>query len=134
MSSSFQPYDVVVAGAGISGLTCAWALHRAGHSVLVLEAGEDVGGCISTIRRDGCVADGGPQTFAASATFLDFVTTVGIGDKIQRAKAGSPFVYAHGRLEPLPTSLGSFVASPLLSPLAKLRLLAEPFVGARTSN
>lgn len=134
MSSSFQPYDVVVAGAGISGLTCAWALRHSGLRVMVLEAGEDVGGCISTVRRDGCIADGGPQTFVATPALMDVVAGLGLDDKVQHAKIGAPFFFAHGRLEPAPTSPGAFIASPLLSPVAKLRLLAEPFIGARASS
>ena len=133
-SSSFQPYDVVVAGAGISGLTCAWALRHSGLRVMVLEAGEDVGGCISTVRRDGCIADGGPQTFVATPALMDVVAGLGLDDKVQHAKIGAPFFFAHGRLEPAPTSPGAFIASPLLSPVAKLRLLAEPFIGARASS
>jgi protoporphyrinogen/coproporphyrinogen III oxidase len=134
MSPSFQPYDVVVAGAGISGLTCAWSLRQAGMRVLVLESGDDVGGCISTVRRDGCIADGGPQSFAASPALAGLASSLGIESKLQRAKAGVPYFFSHGRLEPAPTSPGTFIASPLLSPGAKLRLLAEPFVGARLSD
>jgi len=134
MSSSFQPYDVVVAGAGISGLTCAWALRRAGLRVMVLEASEDVGGCISTARRDGSIADGGPQTFVATPPMMDVVAGLGLDDKVRRSKTGSAFFFAHGRLEPAPMSPGTFFASPLLSPAAKLRLLAEPLIGVRASS
>lgn len=134
MTPAFQPYDVVVAGAGISGLTCAWSLRRAGLRILVLEAGDDVGGCISTVRRDGCIADGGPQTFAATPDFFDLIAALALDDKVLRARSGAPYFYSFGRLEPAPTSPGSFFASPLLSPGAKLRLLAEPFIGARVSD
>ncbi|MET7618157.1 NAD(P)/FAD-dependent oxidoreductase [Streptomyces sp. NPDC005408] len=48
--------DVVVIGAGISGLACATRLHEAGLRVTVLEARERVGGRIRTHRP----ADGGP--------------------------------------------------------------------------
>jgi phytoene dehydrogenase-like protein len=41
-------YDCIVIGAGHNGLTCAAYLARAGRSVLVLEAGERVGGAAGT--------------------------------------------------------------------------------------
>jgi oxygen-dependent protoporphyrinogen oxidase len=134
MTPAFEPYDAVVAGAGISGLTCARALKGAGLHVLLLEAGDDAGGCISSVRRDACTADGGPQTFAGVPAFMDLVAALGLDHKLQRAKAGTPFFFSRGRLEPAPTSPGTFFASPLLSPAAKLRLLAEPFIGARVSG
>ncbi|HVS77885.1 MAG TPA: NAD(P)/FAD-dependent oxidoreductase, partial [Steroidobacteraceae bacterium] len=45
---SASRYDCIVIGAGHNGLTCAAYLARAGRSVLVLEAGEHVGGAART--------------------------------------------------------------------------------------
>ena len=53
--------DVVVIGAGLAGLRCAAELVSAGHEVLVLEAGDDVGGRIRTERIDGYQVDRGFQ-------------------------------------------------------------------------
>lgn len=57
---------VIVAGAGIAGLSCAWELVRRGHDVTVLEASGRTGGHILTIRDgldDGLYADGGAEHF-----------------------------------------------------------------------
>ncbi|HET9343584.1 MAG TPA: protoporphyrinogen oxidase [Candidatus Eremiobacteraceae bacterium] len=134
MTPAFVPYDVAIAGAGITGLTCAVSLRRAGLRTCVLEAGDRVGGCISSVHRDGCIADGGPQTFAASPQFTRLLSALSLDDKLLRARTGTPWFFAHGRLERAPTSPPAFLASPLLSPAAKLRLLAEPLIGARSSD
>ncbi len=53
--------DVVVVGAGLAGLWCARVLERAGRSVLVVDAGDDVGGRIRTDAVDGFLVDRGFQ-------------------------------------------------------------------------
>ena len=52
-------YDVVVIGAGISGLVCAVDLARAGLSVLVLEQHYQPGGLTSTFKRKGFLFEAG---------------------------------------------------------------------------
>jgi hypothetical protein len=61
-----SPKRVIVAGAGIGGLSCAWELVRRGHDVVVLEAAARTGGHVFTVRDgldDGLYADGGAEHF-----------------------------------------------------------------------
>jgi len=60
------PRKVIVAGAGIGGLSCAWELVRRGHEVVVLEASGRTGGHVFTFREgldDGLYADAGAEHF-----------------------------------------------------------------------
>jgi phytoene dehydrogenase-like protein len=53
--------DVVVVGAGLAGLRCAARLRELGQDVLVLEAGDQVGGRVRTDLVDGFRCDRGFQ-------------------------------------------------------------------------
>jgi monoamine oxidase len=61
-----QPKKIIVAGAGIGGLSCAWELVRRGHDVTVVEASARTGGHVFTFRDgldDGLYADAGAEQF-----------------------------------------------------------------------
>ena len=53
---------VAVIGAGITGLTAAFYLKRRGVPVTVYEASGRVGGAIQSVRKDGFLAEFGPNT------------------------------------------------------------------------
>jgi phytoene dehydrogenase-like protein len=55
--------DVVVVGAGLAGLRAAGLLQRSGAEVLVLEAGDRIGGRVATDTVDGFVLDRGFQLY-----------------------------------------------------------------------
>ncbi len=57
---------VIVAGAGISGLCCAYELMKKGHEVVVLEASGRYGGAVLSVHdglADGLYADFGAENF-----------------------------------------------------------------------
>ena len=54
-------HDVIIVGAGLSGLSAAVHLHRQGRKVLILEASDRVGGRVKTDSVDGFILDRGFQ-------------------------------------------------------------------------
>ena len=54
-------HDVIIIGAGLSGLAAAVHLHRQGRKVLVLEASDRAGGRIKTDSHEGFLLDRGFQ-------------------------------------------------------------------------
>jgi phytoene dehydrogenase-like protein len=71
-------YDTIVAGGGIAGLTASAFLAKSGHSVLLLEKGEKVGGCINSFERDGFVFDGGIRATENSGVLFPMLRQLGI--------------------------------------------------------
>ncbi len=123
---------VGVLGAGIAGLTAAYHLQQQGVSVQVLEASGHVGGVIQSERRDGFLVEHGPNSIRSSAPALEhIVQDLGLADERVWANdaADTRYVVRDGQPTPLPRSVGAFLSTDLFSTRAKLRLLAEPFIG-----
>lgn len=67
------PKRILVAGAGLAGLSAAYELHRAGHDVTVIEARERPGGRVLTLREpftEGLYAEAGAETFGDTHTYV----------------------------------------------------------------
>lgn len=62
MNQETEIYDVIVAGAGMGGLSAGALLAKAGYSVLLLEAGHVAGGCSSSYYRKGYIFESGATT------------------------------------------------------------------------
>jgi oxygen-dependent protoporphyrinogen oxidase len=112
-----------VVGAGLSGLTAAYRLTRAGWDVTVFESEPRVGGRVETIERDGYVID-----TAATAVGGSYHAYVALAAELGVTIVPAPpytGIVRDGRLHLLRMDqmLRAGLRTKLLSPTAKLRAL-----------
>jgi len=103
-------HDIIIIGAGISGLALAFYCARAGLSVLVIEKGEQAGGILHTRHfrdgtRDFWLELGAHTCYNSYQHLLEIVEQCGLADRmLPRAKV--PFkVYANGQLKSISSCL-----------------------------
>jgi oxygen-dependent protoporphyrinogen oxidase len=119
--------EVIVVGAGVSGLALAWQLRRRGVRARVLEAADRPGGKIRSQSSDGFLCEWGPAGFSTHAPAVrELVSALGLEKKLLPAAGTRRRGVRVGRAAlAVPHSLGGLVASRLLSPTEKLRVLAD---------
>ncbi len=124
---SSAPLTIVV-GAGISGLTCTYALKESGQNVLLLEASARPGGVIESVNENGFLFELGPQSFSGTLPLFQLCEELGIADQLVEAPHGAPrYIFLDGKFVPVPFSPGAFLSSSLLSWRTKLSILTEVF-------
>lgn len=123
---------VVIIGAGISGLACAFRLKQSGILPLVLEAGDRPGGVIETMRRDGFLFEAGPQCPRFPPSVWSLLRDLNLESEFL---PGNPkakrYIFRNGRLHRAPFSPLDLLTTTLLSFASKFRILTEVF---RTSR
>jgi oxygen-dependent protoporphyrinogen oxidase len=120
----------LVAGAGISGLACAFDLARAGAEVSVLDPADRAGGVVGTDEREGFLFETGPTTIqAGSESFRRLCADLGLAERLIASSPESDerYLFVDGRLRPLPSGPLSFLLSDVLSVRGRLRVCAEAF-------
>ena len=126
--------SVAIIGAGITGLTAAFYLKRRGVAVTVYEGSDRVGGVIQSLRKDGYLAEFGPNTLLeTSPKISQLVRDVGLQSRRldPDPKAGARFVVRYKRPIAMPSSPAGFLTTDLFTFKAKLAVLREPFVSPR---
>ena len=98
-------YDAVIVGAGISGLACAWRLHKHGIRVTLLEGSSRVGGVVGSLSQNGFLFEKGPQSFLGTPAILDLVRELGIESEVVSADPrAARYILRGGRLHRVPLS------------------------------
>jgi oxygen-dependent protoporphyrinogen oxidase len=122
---------VAVVGAGVAGLTAAYRLKRRGIRVVVYEASDRAGGVILTERREGYLAELGPNSLTAGAGALaEVLSQLGLDASRVEAQrdARKRYIVRKSKLVALPTSPSQLLTTRLLSNGAKLAIFGEPLV------
>ena len=108
---------VVIVGGGISGLSTAWYLAKAGIRATIIERQDRLGGVIRTDYIDGCVAEAGPDSFiTVKPAGKELAEELGLGGDLigsndhQRAT----FIWRGGRLVKLPDGTAISMRSTLV--------------------
>jgi oxygen-dependent protoporphyrinogen oxidase len=139
---------VLIVGGGIAGLSAAYGLAESAAArespieCTLVEAAPRLGGKILTEQVGGFVIEGGPDSFLAQKPWgIELCRRLGLADRVigTNQDRRKTYVYSNGRLEHLPeglalgvpTRLGPFLGSGLLSWKGKLRLGAELLIPRR---
>jgi oxygen-dependent protoporphyrinogen oxidase len=116
---------VVIVGGGISGLSAAYDLARAGIPHTLFEKEPRLGGVIDTRSHDGCVLECGPDSFiTAKPEMAALIKELGLGGEIIGSNdfQRTTHILKHGKLVPLPEGVMMIVPTKVM-PMVKSNLL-----------
>lgn len=128
-----QHTDIIILGAGLTGLTCAHYLAKKNSKFIVVDKQSQVGGVIGTIQENGFIYETGPNTGVISQPevadlFDDLKDNMSV--ELANEQAEKRYVLKNRRWEALPSGIISGITTPLFTWGDKLRLLGEPFRAA----
>ena len=126
--------SVAVIGGGITGLTAAFYLKRQGVPVTLYEASDRVGGAIRTVRKDGYLAEFGPNTILETSPRIgELVRDTGLESRRldPDPSAEARYVVRYKRPIEMPAKPLGFLTTPLFALGAKWAVLREPFLPAK---
>lgn len=123
---------IIVIGSGISGLTTAYLLSKKGFEVTILEKNNVVGGSIESVFENGFLFDRGPNSALETTPVIgQLIKELELENELLYAskQANKRYILRDNKLHSLPMSPQGLIRTKLFSGKAKLRLMAEPFIG-----
>ena len=128
--------SIAIVGAGLTGLTAAYRLKQRGSRVVVYEASDRIGGVIKSERRNGYLAELGPNSLSAPAAAVKvLLSELGLTSRQVTAspEARTRYIVRRGRLVRLPMSPAELLTTRLFSNSAKLAIFGEPLIESTDS-
>jgi oxygen-dependent protoporphyrinogen oxidase len=117
--------EVLIIGAGITGLSCAWRLKRLGIETLVVEASKRAGGVIQSERTGGYLIEHGPNSFLPSPETFPLLDESGLSNRVVEGDRHAPRYICINR------SLRKAPLGPMSIP-GLMRAVAEPFIFSKS--
>ncbi len=120
--------SVAIIGGGISGVSTAYYLAKAGIPSTVIERQPHLGGVIRTETVGDCVVEAGPDSFLSAKPWaLELIHELGLGGEIigSNDHLRVTYVKRQDRLVPLPDGLMLMVPTKIL-PMVATRLVGWP--------
>lgn len=125
-----EKYDVIVVGAGLTGLTVAHHLNKKKVNFKVLEKSNRYGGVIHTVKENGFIYEEGPNTgvigWGEVADLFDDLKDL-CELEVASDNVKKRYILKNGKWQALPMGLKSAINTPLFALKDKFRLLLEPF-------
>lgn len=122
--------DIIVIGAGLTGLTTAFHAKRQGKDVLVIERDDVPGGQMRSHREGEYIFESGPSTGVVSNAEVAELFEALHGDvemDVARPSSKCRLIWKGNKFHPLPSGLKSAVTTPLFTLKDKFRILGEPW-------
>lgn len=109
--------NIVIVGGGIAGLTAAYYLQKEinerqlPYQIKLIEASDQLGGKIKTIKKDGYMIERGPDSFLIrKQSAARLVKEVGLEHDLVKNGTGQSFILVKNKLHKMPS--GSFMGIP----------------------
>jgi oxygen-dependent protoporphyrinogen oxidase len=129
-------HKALIIGGGISGLSAAYYLSKAGIHPKLLERKPRIGGVIQTSVQQGCVLEEGPDGFLGAKPWaMNLIRELGLADQVIGSNDHSRITYIvkngrlirmpEGLMMMVPTKIMPIVGTPLLSWGTKIRMGLE---------
>lgn len=122
------PARILIIGGGISGLSTAWSLRKAGIASTIIEQSDRLGGVIRTDTIEGCIAEAGPDSFiSVKPAARELCEELGLGGDLIGSNDArrATFIWRDGRMIRMPDGMTMMVPG-RLGPMIRTNLLSWP--------